>query len=1152
MDYLSHQQEVSPMPWPLSQDYNEAIQNPKTSFGDPELRGGEVVRNAVGIPLPRSGNFADVYEFHGVSGKRWAIKCFTREVPGLHGRYTVISKHLAQVKLPFMVDFEYLPKGMRIRGQLFPVLKMEWVDGFLLNEFVRNNVDKPAPLTALGHVWRRMAARLRESNIAHGDLQHGNVILVPGSKTTSLSLRLIDYDGMWVPALADKAPGEVGHPAYQHPQRIVQGTYSVAIDRTPLLVVACALRCLIDGGKSLWDLYDNGDNLLFREADLKAPEHSRLFADLTKQRDQDARVLLQNLRRGLSGKLEDVPVLDEIQHLPHHATPAQPPKQGPPLKATPVAAPFNTPASFQRPAPPASVPSPESVFAQATTGARTSRRWSAATRRRWIFLSSAGFLVLAIGLLISWALKPSRLSPRVPDDFRAENKRTNLTRRQKPSVPADKPVTPPEKSHKIDTGPATAKGANPVKAPPEEEPSQVDLDLKTPRLEVKQAQSVPLAVSLKINALDKGRMELEICNLPKSVQGLRLSLAEGTKAATLYISASEAAPESETPGIAVKVTAQGKIVTSAPFTLVVVKEPNNEKAERRLAECRDFLNNNNLASAFNKLAEARQLDAGNPGLSKAIQAFIIAGRKSPEAILRVISGEPVFLSNVVADRQYTVNARVDAAMVLGKSRDAPDSEAILQRLLKVLADKEDDPVVRHRALYPLMLYKEKLGAMPDAVAVIEKVIVQARAASEKNLRYECARVLALIQGPDVGEPTLSALGELLNEKGLKIIGTIEGGATAERDARLLGMDALKTIGTKRIGGRADLIKQLKSLAAENAAEDIAKTANALLKELAPEPPAVVQRPVELQMKKGLASISGDLTDADPPYKERQHHRVFLLQMEPGKSYEIEMESEGFDPYLYLEDPKTKVLVDVNNGKAYPKAQITHKATQRGKHRLVATTFDGNCGKFTLTVHELKAMPPNKPKKGDGTDRVTALFDGKELSGWNRNPAWAVEGGVLKSSAPGFLTTVRDDYKDFHLRVEVRLKKEPVGGVHLHLRFNPPTSFEGYSLFIGGLAGRNACSLGFMRNVKVSGNTVKSETMTGNQGLLPVGKWMNLEVIASGQRFKVIVNGALAADVVDGKNVSQKGRLGLLDADQACEVRSITIKDLGTAPVKAKP
>ena len=37
------------MPWPLSQDYNEAIQNPATSFGDPELRQCEAKGNAIGI-----------------------------------------------------------------------------------------------------------------------------------------------------------------------------------------------------------------------------------------------------------------------------------------------------------------------------------------------------------------------------------------------------------------------------------------------------------------------------------------------------------------------------------------------------------------------------------------------------------------------------------------------------------------------------------------------------------------------------------------------------------------------------------------------------------------------------------------------------------------------------------------------------------------------------------------------------------------------------------------------------------------------------------------------------------------------------------------------------------------------------------------------
>ena len=104
------------MAWPLSQDYNEAIQNPQTSFGDAELRGGEAVTNALGVPMPRSGNFADVYEFQGASGQKWAVKCFTRQIPGLQERYSEISKHLIQAKLPFTVDFTYLEKGIRIRG----------------------------------------------------------------------------------------------------------------------------------------------------------------------------------------------------------------------------------------------------------------------------------------------------------------------------------------------------------------------------------------------------------------------------------------------------------------------------------------------------------------------------------------------------------------------------------------------------------------------------------------------------------------------------------------------------------------------------------------------------------------------------------------------------------------------------------------------------------------------------------------------------------------------------------------------------------------------------------------------------------------------------------------------------------------------------
>ena len=103
------------MPWPLSQDYNEAIQSPATNFADHDLKRGEAVANVLGLPMPCSGNFSDVYEVKCPDGSRWAVKCFTREVVGLRDRYREISRHLQQNRLPFTVDFSYLEQGISSR-----------------------------------------------------------------------------------------------------------------------------------------------------------------------------------------------------------------------------------------------------------------------------------------------------------------------------------------------------------------------------------------------------------------------------------------------------------------------------------------------------------------------------------------------------------------------------------------------------------------------------------------------------------------------------------------------------------------------------------------------------------------------------------------------------------------------------------------------------------------------------------------------------------------------------------------------------------------------------------------------------------------------------------------------------------------------------
>jgi hypothetical protein len=300
------------MSWPMSQDYNEAIQNPSSCFSDPQLQQGEAVCNAAGLPVPCSGNFADVYQVRGSDGARWAVKCFTRQVAGLRERYAAVSDHLRRADLSVMVDFQYLDQGIRVHGLWYPVVKMRWVEGLTLNQFVRGSLDTPALLDAVGERWRQKARQLREARIAHGDLQHGNVLLVPGPRGDAVKLRLIDYDGMWVPALASRPSGEVGHPAYQHPQRLRERTYGPEVDRFPVLLVATALACLKVGGRPLWERYDNGDNLLFREADLQAPTKSPLFYELLKGTDPLARKLVGHTLDALRGRLESVPLLEEV------------------------------------------------------------------------------------------------------------------------------------------------------------------------------------------------------------------------------------------------------------------------------------------------------------------------------------------------------------------------------------------------------------------------------------------------------------------------------------------------------------------------------------------------------------------------------------------------------------------------------------------------------------------------------------------------------------------------------------------------------------------------------------------------------------------------------------------------------------------------
>ncbi len=299
-------------PLPAITDYNAAVQHPGACFRDPLLRQGCVETDPLGLPRPYTGNFSAVYRVSTPDGRDWAVKCFTRDVPGRQERYQALGRYLHGRSLPFLTDFTYLEEGVCVGGQWYPVVRMRWVEGLPLDVFVTRYADNPVVLDKLARLWVRLAAEMADAGLAHGDLQHGNVLLARARREGKLALKLVDYDGMFVPELASSPPDERGHPNYQHPQRTRKGGYSPAIDRFSHLVICTALRALLAGGRDLHERYGGEERLLFRQQDFTDPRSSRLLAELWSSPAADVRVLTGRLLLDSQGPLDQVSFLPEL------------------------------------------------------------------------------------------------------------------------------------------------------------------------------------------------------------------------------------------------------------------------------------------------------------------------------------------------------------------------------------------------------------------------------------------------------------------------------------------------------------------------------------------------------------------------------------------------------------------------------------------------------------------------------------------------------------------------------------------------------------------------------------------------------------------------------------------------------------------------
>ena len=264
------------MNYPSISDYIEALRDAEDSLS--ELKDLRLVYDDQGHPIISSGNFAVVFKMQAPTGEYKALKCFLRDQEERSERYRLIAEELQYVQSTYLVKFRYLESELFVDvpntgGEEYPVLLMDWVDGIPLDQYLKTIRYKSYEKDLLAYRFSLLARWLVTQPFAHGDLKPDNICVRDDG-----SLVLLDYDGMYVPALSGRKPLEQGSPHYRHPLRSTL-PFDEHIDDYSLSLILLSIRAIaLD--ETLYVRYSSHEYLLLSEQDQLNPYTSPVFKEL--------------------------------------------------------------------------------------------------------------------------------------------------------------------------------------------------------------------------------------------------------------------------------------------------------------------------------------------------------------------------------------------------------------------------------------------------------------------------------------------------------------------------------------------------------------------------------------------------------------------------------------------------------------------------------------------------------------------------------------------------------------------------------------------------------------------------------------------------------------------------------------------------------
>ena len=277
------------MQYPLISEYLAAIRDAHDNLD--KLSHLVPVLDKYGEPYRSSGAFAVVFKMKDEqTGKCYALKCFTEEQEGRAEAYRQIAEELEFVDSPYITSVKYLEKEMFVdsncEDEEFPVLLMDWIEGETMETYVAANYTDTHAMAMLCYRFCKMAAWLRSQPFAHGDIKPDNIMVRPDG-----TLTLVDYDGMFVPAMKGQKSPTIGTKDFSHPLRTIDD-FDETIDDFALASFALSLKA-ISLDPSLLQTYGASDRLLFSAADYLDLSKSNTFTAMQGLlADEEARTLM--------------------------------------------------------------------------------------------------------------------------------------------------------------------------------------------------------------------------------------------------------------------------------------------------------------------------------------------------------------------------------------------------------------------------------------------------------------------------------------------------------------------------------------------------------------------------------------------------------------------------------------------------------------------------------------------------------------------------------------------------------------------------------------------------------------------------------------------------------------------------------------------